>query len=147
MTVTRFDIDGPILMECVTHSDSRDAFRETWRSDTWAKEYIHDVWHQDNQSISTHSGTVRGLHWQRPPQAQAKMVRAVSGKIFDVAVDLRLGSAHFGRAIWVELDSEFNQQFYVPIGFADGFCTLTDNTLWIQDGDMCVDKRLVYAYI
>jgi dTDP-4-dehydrorhamnose 3,5-epimerase len=129
MRFTRFDIDGPVLFEGTVHKDARGAFSETWRAELWSNEGIDVNWVQDNQSFSTLAGTLRGLHWQVGNAAQAKLVRPVSGKIFDVVVDIRLSSPHFGRWIGVSLDSNLNQQFYVPEGFAHGFCTLSDGAI------------------
>lgn len=84
---------------------------------------------QDNQSISKYSGTIRGLHFQRPPAAQAKLVRVASGSIFDVAVDLRRGSPTYGRWCGATLTADESAMLYVPIGFAHGFCTLEPGTV------------------
>jgi dTDP-4-dehydrorhamnose 3,5-epimerase len=83
---------------------------------------------QDNQSFSASAGTVRGLHFQIPPFQQAKLIRVLRGKIFDVVVDLRRSSASYGRHISVELSGESDEQLFVPAGFAHGFCTLVDST-------------------
>lgn len=83
---------------------------------------------QDNQSMS-HKNVLRGLHFQLPPFAQAKLVRAVVGSIFDVAVDIRRSSANFGKWVGVELSAENQKQLYVPVGFAHGFLTLCDTTV------------------
>jgi dTDP-4-dehydrorhamnose 3,5-epimerase len=129
MPFSRFDIDGPVLFEGVVHRDQRGAFCETWRADLWREEGVDIDWVQDNQSLSVKSGTLRGLHWQVGQAAQDKLVRAVHGVVFDVAVDIRCHSPHFGRWVGVRLDSELNQQFLVPKGFAHGFCTLSDQAI------------------
>lgn len=86
----------------------------------------HD-WVQDNQSFSATKGTVRGLHYQAPPSAQAKLVRVVAGAVLDVAVDVRKGSPHYGQWVAEELTAENGAQLLIPRGFLHGFVTLTDN--------------------
>lgn len=108
------------------YGDDRGWFMETFSAARFADHGIDHGWVQDNQSMSATRGTVRGLHFQRPPAAQAKLVRVVRGAIFDVAVDLRTGSTDFGRWVGVELTADRGNQLYVPIGFAHGFITLTD---------------------
>jgi dTDP-4-dehydrorhamnose 3,5-epimerase len=83
---------------------------------------------QENQSLSRTPGTVRGLHFQRPPHAQAKLVRVLRGRIFDVAVDIRLGSLTYGQWVGAELGSKTGEQLFIPVGFAHGFCTLEPDT-------------------
>jgi len=83
---------------------------------------------QDNASYSREAGTIRGLHYQRPPAAQAKLVRVVRGRVLDVAVDLRRGSPSYGRFVAVELTAEGGEQLFVPVGFAHGFCALEPDT-------------------
>jgi dTDP-4-dehydrorhamnose 3,5-epimerase len=83
---------------------------------------------QDNSSWSRSAGTLRGLHFQRPPRAQAKLVRAIRGRLLDVAVDLRQGSATHGHWVSAILTAEGGEQLFVPVGFAHGFCTLEDGT-------------------
>lgn len=110
-------------------ADTRGHFTETWNAKTWATGGIDAAFCQDNQSLSSHVGTVRGLHFQKPPHAQAKLVSVLKGRIFDVAVDLRRGSPTFGRHVTAELDADSGTQLFVPKGFAHGFCTLAPDTL------------------
>lgn len=110
------------------HVDMRGSFSETYNAGTFAGLGMSDTFVQDNHSVSVRRGTVRGLHYQTPPFAQAKLVRVVSGAILDVAVDLRRRSATFGRHARVRLSAENCNQLYVPAGFAHGFCTLAPDT-------------------
>lgn len=105
--------------------DSRGYFFESFRQDWLQKEGIDVDWIQDNQSFSQ-AGTVRGLHFQNSPFAQAKLVRVVRGKVLDVVVDLRKGSPTYGEHYSTVLDAERNNLLYVPTGFAHGFSVLED---------------------
>ena len=110
------------------YGDHRGFLSEVWRRDRFAGEGIANDWIQENHSRSASAGTVRGLHFQVPPHAQAKLVRVPRGAIFDVAVDLRLGSPSYGKWVGVELSAEKWNQLYVPAGFAHGFMTLEPDT-------------------
>lgn len=105
--------------------DSRGYFFESFRQDWLQSQGINENWVQDNQSFSQ-KGTVRGLHFQHTPYAQAKLVRVVSGKVLDVVVDLRKGSPTFGKHFSTVLDTEKNNLLYVPVGFGHGFSVLED---------------------
>lgn len=109
--------------------DDRGWFSETYRVDVLAAAGITDPLVQDNQSFSAETGTVRGLHFQLAPAAQAKLVRVLAGAILDVAVDLRRTSPTYGRHVAVRLDAAGGEQLYVPPGFAHGFCTLEPDTM------------------
>lgn len=109
--------------------DDRGWFSETYRVDVLAAAGITDPLVQDNQSFSAEAGTVRGLHFQLAPAAQAKLVRVLAGAILDVAVDLRRASPTYGRHVAVRLDAAAGEQLYVPAGFAHGFCTLEPDTM------------------
>jgi dTDP-4-dehydrorhamnose 3,5-epimerase len=109
--------------------DARGYFCETFQRAAFAAQGLDCDFLQDNQSRSDRSGTVRGLHFQRPPFAQAKLVRVLRGRILDVAVDLRRSSPSFGAHIAVELNSESDEQLFIPAGFAHGFCTLEPDTV------------------
>ncbi|EIG57079.1 dTDP-4-dehydrorhamnose 3,5-epimerase [Bradyrhizobium sp. WSM1253] len=116
-------------------SDARGYFCETFqRSAFAAKGILHDFV-QDNQSSSDRIGTVRGLHFQRPPFAQAKLIRVLNGAIHDIAVDLRRSSPSFGKHIAIQLDSESGEQLFIPKGFAHGFCTLQPQTVVLYKVD------------
>jgi dTDP-4-dehydrorhamnose 3,5-epimerase len=109
-------------------ADSRGFFSEVYSHRAFAEIGIDTVFVQDNHSLSVERGVVRGLHFQIPPFAQAKLVRVVRGAIFDVVVDIRSGSPTFGRPSSVTLSAKLWNQLFVPEGFAHGFCTLEPNT-------------------
>jgi dTDP-4-dehydrorhamnose 3,5-epimerase len=109
--------------------DARGYFCETFQRSAFAEKGILHDFVQDNQSSSDRVGTVRGLHFQRPPFAQAKLIRVLSGAILDVVVDLRRLSPTFGKHVSVKLDSESDEQLFVPKGFAHGFCVLQPRTV------------------
>lgn len=128
MNIGEFDIPDLKLIIPKRFSDFRGSFQETW-SDTPFREKIGDVtFVQDNQSNSIKKGTVRGLHFQKPPYAQGKLVRVLRGSILDVSVDMRNGSPTYRRHIAVKLDAAGGAQMWVPPGFLHGFCTLEDQT-------------------
>jgi dTDP-4-dehydrorhamnose 3,5-epimerase len=116
------------LIRPARHGDERGYFSEVWNRDRFAAAGLHFDWVQDNQSRSARAGTLRGLHFQTPPFAQAKLVRVLRGTILDVAVDLRRGSPWYGQHVLVELTSEAWTQILVPRGFAHGFLTLEPDT-------------------
>lgn len=115
-------------IKAIRHADDRGWFSETFSSSRMAALGLQTVFVQDNQSWSRRRGTVRGLHFQRPPSAQAKLVSCLRGRILDVVVDLRRGSPTFGQHLAVELEDN-GDQIFVPEGFAHGFITLTDDVL------------------
>lgn len=108
--------------------DDRGWFMETYSVTAMAQHGITDAFVQDNQSYSAHAGTIRGLHFQRPPYAQAKLVRCVRGSVRDYAVDVRKGSPTYGQYVEATLTAEGGEQLYVPVGFAHAFVTLEDHT-------------------
>lgn len=116
------------LIETWRHFDPRGWFSETYSKQRLAALGIDGEFVQDNESVSTCTGTLRGVHYQAPPYAQAKLVRCTQGAIFDVAVDLRKGSPTYGRHAWATLSAENGRQIYVPIGFGHGFITLEPQT-------------------
>ncbi|MEE4301854.1 MAG: dTDP-4-dehydrorhamnose 3,5-epimerase [Pseudomonadales bacterium] len=108
--------------------DHRGFFSETWNARAFAEHGIEIDFVQDNQSLSRDVGTLRGLHFQRPPHAQAKLVRCGRGRLLDVAVDIRAGSPSYGQWCAVELSAENGRQLLVPVGFLHGFVTLEPDT-------------------
>lgn len=108
--------------------DDRGFFTETYNQRAFAERGIEETFVQDNLSHSVTVGTIRGLHFQAPPHAQAKLVRCIRGRIWDVAVDLRRESPTYGRWAAAELTAENGAQLFVPVGFAHGFCTLEPDT-------------------
>lgn len=128
-TIKRFAVDGPALIHPKVHGDARGHFFEAFRQDLFQREVDPGVtFVQDNQSLSRPVGTVRGLHFQLEPRAQAKLVRVLRGAILDIAVDIRPDSPTFGKHVAAELSAENQAQLYVPVGFAHGFCTLEPDT-------------------
>jgi dTDP-4-dehydrorhamnose 3,5-epimerase len=116
------------LIRMRRHIDERGFFSETYSARSLAAAGITTAFVQDNHSLSAAAGTVRGLHFQIPPHAQAKLVRVVRGAVFDVAVDLRVGSPTFGRHVAATLSAAEWNMLYIPEGFAHGFCTLQPDT-------------------
>lgn len=118
----------PIVHICPHRfTDTRGWFTETWNQDRFEKLGIKGQFCQDNQSVSLKAGTVRGLHFQRTPHAQAKLVRCLKGRIFDVAVDLRQESPTFKNWIGIELSAAQGNQLFIPAGFGHAFLTLEDD--------------------
>jgi dTDP-4-dehydrorhamnose 3,5-epimerase len=124
----RLDIPDVILVRPPRHDDPRGYFRETYRAAAFREIGIDAAFVQDNEAFSARRGTIRGLHFQTPPHAQAKLVRVLQGAILDVAVDLRARSASFGHKVAVELTASGGEQLFAPRGFAHGYCTLEPNT-------------------
>jgi dTDP-4-dehydrorhamnose 3,5-epimerase len=114
----------PTLITPRRFSDSRGWFTESWNARTFAAQGITTEFCQDNHSLSRPAFTLRGLHFQRTPHAQAKLVRCLRGRIFDVAVDIRAHSPTFKQWVGVELSAEAGNQLFVPAGYAHGFLTL-----------------------
>lgn len=118
------ELPDVVLIQPDVHGDNRGYFLETWNRADFAKCGIHNDFCQDNESFS-HYGTVRGLHFQKPPFEQAKLVRVIHGQVLDVAVDIRPNSPTCGIACAVLLDSESKKQLFIPRGFAHGFAVLS----------------------
>lgn len=114
------------IIEPRRFGDERGWFSETYKEPDFAARGIVDRFVQDNHSLSVPCFTLRGLHFQTPPHAQAKLVRCIRGHVFDVAVDLRVGSPSYGRWTSAELSADNGRQMFIPVGFAHGFLTLEE---------------------
>lgn len=123
--IKKTPLEGILEIYPKVFNDQRGYFFEAYREDWLQSEGVNEKWIQDNQSFSQ-KGTVRGLHFQRGEFGQAKLVRVIKGKVLDVVVDLRNGSATFGKSFSAVLDTENHNLLYVPAGFAHGFSVLED---------------------
>jgi len=122
------DIPEVLLITPQKFKDNRGYFTETYQTTDFAELGIRCSFVQDSQALSIQSKTVRGLHFQRPPMSQAKLVRVLRGRIFDAVVDIRRGSPTYGRWCAATLTAEGGEQLFVPHGFAHAYCTLEPNT-------------------
>ena len=129
MTVTETRLPGVLVIEPRVFGDARGSFCETYHAERYRQAGVDAAFVQDNLSRSAR-GTLRGLHFQAPPHAQAKLVSVLAGAVYDVAVDLRRGSPTFGQHVVVELSAENGRQMYVPVGFAHGFCVTSETALF-----------------
>ena len=135
MKFTSQSIEDVILIEPTVHGDNRGHFVETFRRDLFEEALGYKVnFIQDNESKST-KGVLRGLHYQLPPYAQAKLVRVIEGSVLDVAVDIRKSSPTFGQHVSVELTAQNKHQLFVPHGFAHGFVVLSDSATFAYKVD------------
>lgn len=125
MKVIPTALAGVLEIEPVVHHDARGFFFEAYRADRYRQAGIDVTFVQTNHSRSV-KGTLRGLHWQEAPHAQAKLIRVVAGEVFDVAVDVRANSPTFGQWVGVTVSAVNFRQIFIPAGFAHGFCVLSD---------------------
>ena len=125
MNVIKTDFPGLMIIEPKVYGDARGYFFESYNQMAIADAGIHTIFRQDNQSFSKY-GVIRGLHFQQHPHSQTKLIRALEGAIYDVALDLRKGSPTFGKWFGLELSAENKRQLYIPQGFAHGFSVLSD---------------------
>lgn len=129
MEFRTFDVDGLLEITPRKIEDERGYFAETFRAEPFTAHAGPQDFVQDNQSLSVRRGTIRGLHFQTNPCAQAKLVRCLAGSLFDVVVDLRTSSPTYGRATSIVLSAATANQLWIPAAFAHGFCTLEDNVI------------------
>lgn len=129
MTVERTFIEGLLVLKPKVFEDSRGYFFESFNQKQLEEVGIKDVFVQDNQSLSQ-KGVLRGMHFQKAPYAQGKLVRVIKGAVLDVVVDIRKNSPTYGKCFSLELNEQNKIMFWIPIGFAHGFLTLQDNTVF-----------------
>ncbi|MCM1450787.1 MAG: dTDP-4-dehydrorhamnose 3,5-epimerase [Clostridium sp.] len=129
MEVFKTDIEGALILEPRVFTDARGYFFESFSERDFKAHVGETAFVQDNESKSQY-GVMRGLHFQAPPFAQAKLVRCVRGKVLDVAVDIRKGSPTYGQHVAVELSEDNHRQFFIPRGFAHGFSVLSDEAIF-----------------
>ena len=152
MTVIKTEIDGVVIIEPRLFKDDRGYFFESFSQREFDEKVGHVEFVQDNESMSSY-GVMRGLHFQRPPYTQSKLVRCVRGAVLDVAVDIRKGSPTYGRHVAVELTEDNHRQFFIPKGFAHGFAVLkykcdnfyhpeADGGISILDDSLGIDWRI-----
>lgn len=128
MNVTPLKLTDAYVLEPVVHGDHRGFFIESYNDSLFKQHGITYNFIQDNQSLSAEAGVLRGLHYQLNPKAQTKLIRVLTGAIYDVIVDIRKSSPSFGQWVGVILSEHNHRQLLVPKGFAHGFCTLVPNT-------------------
>ena len=128
MQVEKTKLDGVLLITPKRFGDTRGFFSESWNRRAMTDAGLDIGWVQDNHSLSVQPGTVRGLHFQAPPHAQAKLLRCGRGTLFDVAVDVRKGSPTYGAWVGYELSADNGRQLLIPAGFLHGFATLAPET-------------------
>lgn len=129
MEVIKTDIEGLVIIEPKIFGDARGYFFESFSQREFEAKVRKVNFVQDNESMSSY-GVMRGLHFQRPPFAQSKLVRCVKGRVLDVAVDIRKGSPTYGQHVAVELSEDNHRQFFVPRGFAHGFVVLSETAVF-----------------
>ena len=134
MEIIKTPIEGLLVIEPKVYTDARGYFVETYNEERYRAAGIEAQFVQDNQSCSSY-GVVRGLHFQRPPYSQAKLVCCTVGRVLDVAVDLRKGSKTYGQWFGVELSDENKRQFFIPRGFAHGFSVLSEQAIFTYKCD------------
>lgn len=129
MEVIKTDIEGVVIIEPKVFKDARGYFFESFSQRIFDEKVRPIKFVQDNESMSSY-GVMRGLHFQRPPYAQSKLVRCVKGRVLDVAVDIRKDSPTYGNHVAVELSEDNHRQFFIPRGFAHGFAVLSDTAVF-----------------
>ena len=139
MEVIKTEIEGVVIIEPRIFKDDRGYFYESFSQREFEEKVCRTTFVQDNQSKSSY-GVLRGLHFQKPPYCQSKLVRCIKGTVLDVAVDIRKGSPTFGKYVAVELTEDNHRQFFVPRGFAHGFAVLSDEAVFQYKCDNFYNK-------
>ena len=140
MEVIKTEIEGVVIIEPRIFKDERGYFYESFSQREFEEKVCRTTFVQDNQSKSSY-GVLRGLHFQKPPYCQSKLVRCIKGAVLDVAVDIRKGSPTFGKYVAVELSEDNHRQFFVPRGFAHGFAVLTPEAVFQYKCDNFYNKE------
>lgn len=140
MNIIKTEIEGLVIVEPRIFRDDRGYFYESFSQREFEENVCRTTFVQDNQSMSSY-GVVRGLHFQKPPYCQSKLVRCIKGAVLDVAVDIRKGSPTFGKYVAVELTEDNHRQFFVPRGFAHGFAVLSEVAVFQYKCDNYYNKE------
>ena len=140
MEVIKTEIEGVVIIEPRIFRDERGYFYESFSQREFEEKVCRTIFVQDNQSKSSY-GVVRGLHFQKPPYCQSKLVRCIKGAVLDVAVDVRKGSPTFGKYVAVELTEDNHRQFFGPRGFAHGFAVLSEEAVFQYKCDNFYNKE------
>ena len=140
MEIIKTDIEGVVIIEPRIFKDERGYFYESFSQREFTEKVCNTTFVQDNQSKSSY-GVLRGLHFQKPPYCQSKLVRCIKGAVLDVAVDIRKGSPTFGKYVAVELTEDNHRQFFVPRGFAHGFAVLSEEAVFQYKCDNFYNKE------
>ncbi len=140
MEVIKTEIEGVVIIEPRIFKDERGYFYESFSQREFEEKVCRTTFVQDNQSKLSY-GVLRGLHFQKPPYCQSKLVRCIKGAVLDVAVDIRKGSPTFGKYVAVELTEDNHRQFFVPRGFAHGFAVLSDEAVFQYKCDNFYNKE------
>ncbi len=137
MKIKEKNLKGVFEIQLEPKEDKRGFFMRVYDNKIFKEFKIHREWVQENHSLSLKKGTIRGFHFQFPPYTETKLVRVISGKIFDVFIDLRKGSNTFGKWDSIILSAENKKMLLIPRGFAHGMCALTDNCVMLYKVDNC----------
>ena len=151
MNIIKTDIEGVLIIEPRLFRDSRGYFFESFSEREFEEKVAPILGHsvhfcQDNESMSSY-GVMRGLHFQRPPYTQSKLVRCVKGRVLDVAVDIRKGSPTYGKHVAVELTEDNHRQFFIPKGFAHGFAVLSETAVFQYKCDNFIIHRQMKVFL
>lgn len=140
MEIVKTGIEGVVIIEPRLFNDERGYFYESFSDREFKEKVCNTIFVQDNQSKSSY-GVLRGLHFQKPPFAQSKLVRVIKGKVLDVAVDIRVGSPTYGEHVAVELSEDNFKQLFIPRGFAHGFVVLSEEVIFQYKCDNFYSKE------
>ena len=140
MKITRLSLEGAMLIEPSVYADERGYFYESYNYIPFRDAGITEMFLQDNQSLSA-KGVLRGLHFQNPPYAQGKLIRVIQGAVLDVIVDIRKNSPTYGQNLALRLDEQNKHMMWIPPGFAHGFLTLEENTIFLYKCTQVYHKK------